>query len=198
MAVALAPQASVAATMPHCLVHATRPVQIHLLSAGVERASDLAGWFATEEEVGEYAARYGWLGADLQGLVLAWAEAGRPQVAARPNVPVPWVTAPRPPAAWVPRREGEPVSFEELVPVHSQPQPDLTPLRLRLQKFFFVLGEAGDLWEPEAERARGTRPAVSPPSGGIRLTAWSDAAVHDRLVAYLDNVCPPSSSTWRS
>ena len=66
MEVEMAPQASVAATMPHCLVHATQRVQLHLLSAGVELASDLAGWFAAEEEVWAYAAHKGWLGADLQ------------------------------------------------------------------------------------------------------------------------------------
>ena len=144
-----APQISVAATMPHCLVHATQRVQLHLLSAGVELASDLAGWFVTEEEVRAYAAHKGWLDSDLHGLVLAWAEAGRPQIAARPDVPVPWVTAPRPSAVRVPGGDGEPASLQELVPIHAQPQPDLSPLRLRLQKFFFVLGEAGDLWDPE-------------------------------------------------
>ena len=101
-----APQASVAASMPDCLVHATQRVQLHLLSAGVELASDLAGWFAAEEEVWAYAAHKGWLGADLQGLGLAWAEAGRPQVAARPDVPVPWVTSPRPSAVRVPTGMG--------------------------------------------------------------------------------------------
>ena len=107
MEVEIAPQASVAATMPHCLVHATQCVQLHLLSAGVELASDLAGWFAAEEEVWAYAAQKGWLGADLQGLGLAWAEAGRPQVAASPVVPVPCVTPPRPSAVRVPSGVGE-------------------------------------------------------------------------------------------
>ena len=118
--------------------------------------------------------RAGW-GVDLHGLVLAWAEAGRPQVAARPNVPVPWDTSPRPSVVRVPSGDGEPASFEEAVPIQAQPQPDLRP---------------GGHWRGRLERrparsGKGPRhPARSePPSGGTRLTAWSDAAVHDRLVA---------------
>ena len=46
--------------MPHCLVHATLTVQKYFLEAGVESASDLAGWWCNAAEAQVLAGRKGW------------------------------------------------------------------------------------------------------------------------------------------
>merc|ERR1712051_52631 len=75
--------------MPHCLVHATPHVRVHLLTAGADCAGDVAGWWRSVEDIRTYGQQRGWDEADLGSAELAWLEAARPQARSRPDVAVP-------------------------------------------------------------------------------------------------------------